>query len=88
MENLTVYSNKIVSIDGTYVGRIDRDSYQTSQGTRGKTTFFTASVDRIASGYDTPHEISVPLYVGGPADWTINPEFEAEIRKIMRRASK
>jgi hypothetical protein len=83
VENLIVYTNNLVSLDGTLVGRIDRASYLTSQGTRGKTTFKTASVDRMTSGYDTPHEIGAPLYVGGPDEWKINPEFEAEVRKII-----
>lgn len=80
---ITICANNLVSLDNIHVGRIDRDSYHTIFGARGKTTFFTASTDRLTSGYDTPHEIDVPVYVAGPADWRINPDFEASVREIV-----
>jgi len=83
MKKLTVYNSNLVTFGNTYVGRIDHSSYLTSQGARGVTTFFTASGDHITTGYDTPHKISAPLYVGGPADWQIKPDFVIEVEAIL-----
>jgi len=73
---LTVYTNKLVSLDGASVGRIDKDSYHTS--TR-PTTFYTGQI----GSYNIPHVITSPLYIGGPSDWNINPEFVEEVNNIV-----
>ncbi len=84
---MTVYSDKTVSLDGRQVGRIDRDSYEKRTHNQGVTTFFTASGDVTKTGYDTPHVIAAMLYVpalpGHVSDWIINPEFEAEVARIV-----
>lgn len=83
---MTVYSNNLVSIDGTYVGRVDRDSFQMLSGVRGKTTFFTAK-DGDRMNLSVPHDVDAPLYVpavaGSVSDWNVNPEFEAAVRAIV-----
>lgn len=83
---LTVYTNNLVGLGGRYVGRVDRDSYLfTGSGERrGKTRFFTKSSEKMhALEYDVPHEVDAPLYVGGPSEWTVNPDFEAEVRAVL-----
>lgn len=79
MDRLTVYTNNLISLDGRFVGRIDVDSYQSNTGRRGVTTFFTGA----PGTYDQPHKISAALYIGGPSDWTINPEFVEEVARIV-----
>ena len=76
MEKLTVYTNKCVTLGNTYIGRIDKDSYATSTK---PTTFFTGEI----GNYNVPHVIDAPLYIGGPADWEINPDFIAEVAAIV-----
>jgi len=80
MKRLTVYTNKLVSLGETYVGRIDKDSYKTSTK---PTTFFTGDI----GNYNVPHVIKAPLYIGGPADWEINPDFKAEVAAIVEGVS-
>lgn len=85
---LTIYTNRTVSLDGEYVGRIDRDSYLMPSGYRkGETTFFTASGDLEKTGYDVPHKMNVSLYVpaipGSRSNWKVNPDFEASVRQIV-----
>ena len=60
MKKLTVYTNKLVTLGNTYVGRIDKDSYATSTN---PTTFYTGEI----GNYNVPHVITAPLYIGGPA---------------------
>jgi hypothetical protein len=83
---MTVYSNNLVSIDDTYVGRVKNDSFQLATGIRGKTTFFTAK-DGDHMDLSVPHEIDVPLHIpsvpGSVSDWKINPAFEAAVRAIV-----
>jgi hypothetical protein len=83
MNNLVVYSNKTVSLDGRSVGRIDRDSFQMLSGVKGKTVFFTGK----PGTYDRPHTIDAPLYVpavpGSVSSWKINPAFEAAVRAAL-----
>ena len=76
VQKLTVYTNKLVSLGNTCVGRIDKDSYATSTK---PTTFYTGKI----GNYNVPHIITAPLYIGGPADWDINPNFTAEIAAIV-----
>jgi len=80
MKRLTIYTNKLVSLDGNGVGRIDKDSYKTSTK---PTTFFTGDIGT----YNVPHVIKAPLYIGGPADWKINPDFTDEIAAIVGGAN-
>lgn len=79
MNRMTVYTNNLISLDGRCVGRIDADSYQTATGRRGVTTLFTGK----PGTYDQPHQISAALYIGGPSDWAINPEFVEEVARIV-----
>ena len=76
MQKLTVYTNKLVTLGNTYVGRIDKDSYATSTK---PTTFYTGKI----GNYNVPHIITAPLYIGGPADWDINPAFTAEVAAVV-----
>ena len=76
VQKLTVYTNKLVSLGDTCVGRIDKDSYATSTK---PTTFYTGKI----GNYNVPHIITAPLYVGGPADWNINFDFIAEVAAIV-----
>ena len=77
VQKLTVYTNKLVSLGNTCVGRIDKDSYAMNR--MKPTTFFTGEI----GNYNVPHVITVPLYVGGPADWDINPDFIAQVAAIV-----
>lgn len=79
MNRLTVYTNNLISLDGRYVGRIDADSYQSTTGRRGVTTLFTG----VPGAYNQPHKISAALYIGGPSDWAINPEFVEEVARVV-----
>jgi hypothetical protein len=78
MNTATIYTNNIVSIDGQYVGRVDRT---TTPGSTRLTTIFKPC--RVSDGkpfvWGPSVEISVPTYIGGPADWIINPEFTAAV---------
>jgi len=77
LQKLTVYTNKLVSLGNTSVGRIDKDSY--AMNCMKPTTFFTGEI----GNYNVPHVIDAPLYIGGPADWEINPDFIAEVAAIV-----
>lgn len=80
---MTVYSNKTVSLDGLFVGRIDQDSFQMLTHIRGNTTFYTGEPNNM----NVPHQIDAPLYIsakaGSVTDWVINPEFIAAVKAII-----
>jgi hypothetical protein len=82
MTNLQVYADNLISLDGRYVGRIDRDSFAMPSGQRGKT-----SVRLFDTGQNVA--ISAPLYVptrpGSVSDWTLNPEFAEELEAASER---
>jgi len=81
---LEVYTNNMISLDGQYVGRIDRATYDLKgRKPHIQTTFYTPK-DGDHRSLSVPHTIQAMLYVGGPADWSINPDFEAEIRSIVQ----
>lgn len=81
---LTIYTNNTVSLDGRQIGRINkRDVEPRRHGDTRPVRFYTASGDLVETGYDVEHVIAAPLYLGGPSNWTINPEFEAAVRKIV-----
>jgi len=81
-DKLTVYTNNLVSLNDKYVGRIDRDSYLTESKPHKPTNFYPGTIVPH-SGFDVPHEIKAALYIGGPADWKINPDFTAEVKAIL-----
>ena len=80
---MTVYSNKTVSMGGRFVGRIDQDSFQMLTHIRGNTTFYTGEPNNL----NIPHQIDAPLYIsakaGSVSDWAINPEFVAAVKAII-----
>lgn len=81
---MEIHTNNLVSINGRYVGRIDKDSYQMRTGIKGKTTFFTGKIGT----FNTPHEIDDPLYVpavpGSVSDWNLNPDFISAVEEIVK----
>ena len=79
---MKLYTNNLISIDGSYVGRIDRDSYHSACKPHKPTKFYTGTLG-TPTGFDIPHEITAALYVGGPADWKINPDFISEVKAIL-----
>ena len=89
---MIVYSNKHVELDGRYVGAIDRDTYDMRIGCYAngfRTSFKPTVLD--PRGYPTLTDktswikIDPPLHVGSAASWSINPDFEAEVRRICDR---
>ena len=67
--SLTIFIDNTVYLDGEFIGQIDRSSYAICAF---RSTF-------TPEGGGAPVQITAPSYIGGPDNWTINPEFEAEV---------
>jgi len=65
---------------GRLVGRVDKTTIPNS---KKPTTFYTGKSTGMDRCFDIPHTINSSVYIGGPADWQINPAFEAEIVSIV-----
>ena len=62
------------------MGRVDKT---TIPNAKKPTTFYTGKSTGMDRCFDIPHNITSSVYIGGPADWQINPAFEAEIVSIV-----
>lgn len=75
---MTVSTNNLVSINNRIVGRIHKQDAQPMRKPR-PVRFYTGE----PGTFDRLHKIDAQLYIGGPADWTINPAFEAAVAEII-----
>lgn len=84
---LTIHTNNLISLGNAIVGRVDKTTCASKHRPTQDTTFFTSKgSDR--TNLSTPHSISEPTYIGGPAEWRVNPKFEARIRAIVDEAKQ
>ena len=74
---ISINTADIITIDSQKVARIGKNPNLYG---RGK---FTLIYSGPVGTMDQPHHIQAPVYVGGPSEWTINPAFEAEVRKAL-----
>jgi hypothetical protein len=71
---LTIYTNNMVSISNRRAGRIHKDDSQPMK-THRPVRFFTMG--------GVEHQIDVPIWVGGPSDWRINDDFALAVSEIV-----
>jgi len=78
---MEVYHDNMIADGERYIGRIDRETHAIRHA---DPSFVFCPATRPPGAYvlvwGHPVEISGPLFVGGPADWKLNPDAVAQIR--------